>query len=211
MRLKPGDPACDDADEIRKAAERGAALTRQLLAFSRSQTLEAKVLDLTSVVQQMGTMLRRLSGDRVQVKIHASGNPAYVRMEPGQLEQVLLNLVVNARDAMPDGGVIEVEVGPVMLDEHSVLRYSRIPAGPYARIVVRDSGTGIDPKMQAHIFEPFVTTKAPSKGTGLGLSIVYGIAKEAGGTVTYATAVNQGTTFEVLLPLVDVGSADTLG
>ena len=210
MRLKPGDPACDDADEIRKAAERGAALTRQLLAFSRSQTLEAKVLDLTGVVQQLGTMLQRLAGDRVQVNILSSGDPAYVRMEPGQLEQVLLNLVVNARDAMPDGGVIEVEAGRVMLDERSVLRYSRIPAGPYARITVRDNGTGIDPKMQAHIFEPFVTTKGPSKGTGLGLSIVYGIAKEAGGTVTYATAPKQGTTFEVLLPLIDVGS-DTLG
>jgi signal transduction histidine kinase len=97
------------------------------------------------------------------------------------------------------------------LDERSVLRYSRVPAGDYARIAVRDTGTGIDPKMQAHIFEPFVTTKGPSKGTGLGLSIVYGIAKEAGGTVTYATAPNQGTTFEVLLPLVEPEAADPIG
>jgi two-component system cell cycle sensor histidine kinase/response regulator CckA len=208
MRLKPGDPACADADEIRKAAERGAALTRQLLAFSRSQTLEAKVLDLTGVVKQLATMLQRLAGDSIQLRIRASSDATHVRMEPGQLEQVLLNLVVNARDAMPDGGTIEVEAGPVTLDERGALRYSRIPAGEYARIAVRDTGTGIDPKMQAHIFEPFVTTKGPSKGTGLGLSIVYGIAKEAGGTVTYATAPNRGTTFEVLLPLVEPETSD---
>jgi two-component system cell cycle sensor histidine kinase/response regulator CckA len=202
MRLPPGDPARDDADEIRKAAERGASLTRQLLAFSRSQTLEAKVLDLTQVVQQLGSMLQRLAGDRVQVRIHVFGNP-HVRMEPGQLEQVLLNLVVNARDAMPEGGTIDVESGPIGLDERGVLHYSGIEPGEYARIAVRDSGGGIDPELQPHIFEPFVTTKGPSKGTGLGLSIVYGIVKEAGGTVAYTTSPDRGTTFEVLVPLVE--------
>ncbi len=204
MHLPPGAPARDDAEEIRKAAERGAALTRQLLAFSRSQTLEAKVLGLTQVVQQLGSMLQRLAGDRVQVRIHVSGNP-HVRMEPGQLEQVLLNLVVNARDAMPEGGTIDVDSGPITLDERGVLHYSGIRPGEYARIAVRDTGVGIDPGVQAHIFEPFVTTKGPSKGTGLGLSIVYGIAKEAGGTVTYTTSPDRGTTFEVLVPLVEAG------
>jgi two-component system cell cycle sensor histidine kinase/response regulator CckA len=203
LHLAPGDAAHDDAEEIRKAAERGAALTRQLLAFSRSQTLEAKVLDLTDVVQRLGSMLQRLAGDLVPLRIHGSGETVRVRMEPGQLEQVLLNLVVNARDAMPDGGTIDVEVGRVCLDDRSVLGYSGIPIGPYARLAVRDTGGGIDPDLQAHIFEPFFTTKDPSKGTGLGLSIVYGIVKEAGGTVTYTTAPQEGTTFEVLLPLVE--------
>ena len=202
MRFAPGDPTRDDAEEIRRAAERGAALTRQLLAFSRSQTLEAQVLDLAPIVEQLGSMLQRLAGDRVQVRIHVSGAP-HVRMEPGLLEQVLLNLVVNARDAMPDGGTIDVEAGTITLDERAALHYSGIPAGGYARIAVRDTGIGIAPEMQDRIFEPFVTTKDPSKGTGLGLSIVYGIAKESGGTVTYSTAPDRGTTFEVLVPLVD--------
>ena len=202
MRFPPGDPTRDDAEEIRRAAERGAALTRQLLAFSRSQTLEAKVLDLAPIVEQLGSMLQRLAGDRVQVRIHVSGAP-HVRMEPGQFEQVLLNLVVNARDAMPDGGAIDIEAGAITLDERTAPHYSGIPAGGYARIAVRDTGVGIAPEMQDRIFEPFVTSKDPSKGTGLGLSIVYGIAKESGGTVTYSTAPARGTTFEVLIPLVE--------
>ena len=132
-------------------------------------------------------------------------------MEPGQLEQVLLNLVVNARDAMPNGGTIDVECGRITLDERAVLRYSGIPPGEYARIAVRDTGGGIDPNMQAHIFEPFVTTKGPSQGTGLGLSIVYGIAKEAGGAIAYTTSPDQGTTFEFLVPLVEAGALGARG
>jgi signal transduction histidine kinase len=115
---------------------------------------------------------------------------------------VLMNLVVNARDAMPGGGTVRVLIGSIRLDEHSVLRYPGMSDGAFARIAVSDTGAGIDPEMQPYVFEPFFTTKGPSKGTGLGLSIVYGIAKDAGGTVTFSTTPGKGTTFEVLLPLV---------
>ncbi len=200
LRLEDDDPAKEETEEIRLAAERGAALTRQLLAFSRSQMLEAKLLDLNEVVAGLESMLQRLAGDRVPVTIRVSGAPTHVRIEPGQLEQVLVNLVVNARDSMPDGGSVHVLVEPIHLDERAVLRYPGLSDGPFARIAVTDSGPGIDPDVQPHIFEPF-STKGPSKGTGLGLSIVYGIAKEAGGTVSFFTSKHEGTTFEVLLPL----------
>ena len=201
LRLKPGDPSFDEAQEIRKAAERGASLTRQLLAFSRSQMLEAKLVDLNLIVPQCEGMLQRLAGDAVTLRISAAGVPTRVRIEPGQLEQVLMNLVVNARDAMPGGGTIDVRIEPVVLDDRSVLRYPGIADRAFGRIAVTDTGDGIPLDMQPHLFEPFFTTKDPSKGTGLGLSIVYGIAKDAGGTVSFATADKQGTTFEVLLPL----------
>jgi two-component system cell cycle sensor histidine kinase/response regulator CckA len=203
LRMKPDDPSYDEAHEIRKAAERGAALTRQLLVFSRSQMLETQLIDLNLIVPQLDGMMERMAGDHVSVSIRVSGTPTYVRIEPGRLEQVLMNLVVNARDAMPNGGTIEVQVERIFLDERAVLRYPGISDGAFARIAVTDTGDGIDPDMQAHIFEPFFTTKNPEKGTGLGLSIVYGIAKEAGGTISFITGPQQGTTFEVLLPLAD--------
>jgi PAS domain S-box-containing protein len=196
-----GDPTREEAEEIRKAAERGAALTHQLMAFSRSQMLQPKLVELNDAIRQAEGTLQRVGGDRARVEVHVSSTALLVRIEPGQLEQVLLNLVVNARDAMPDGGTIGVEVGAVELDERDALRYSDLPAGTYARIAVTDDGEGIDADAQPHIFEPFFTTKVPSKGTGLGLSIVYGIAKDAGGTVSFSTRPGQGTTFEVLLPL----------
>jgi signal transduction histidine kinase len=148
-------------------------------------------------------MLRRLT-DNVELRIETPGPPPFVRAEPGQIEQVLLNLVVNARDAMPDGGTIDIVAEAVELPEPAILAYPDLMAGRYARIVVRDTGVGIDPETQRHVFEPFFTTKDPDKGTGLGLSIVYGIAKEAGGTVTFSsmsTGPSRGTTFEVLLPI----------
>ena len=201
LRLKPGDPSFDEAQEIRKAAERGASLTRQLLAFSRSQMIEATLVDLNLIGPQCEGMLQRLAGDAVTLRIRTAGVPTRVRIEPGQLEQVLMNLVVNARDAMPGGGTIDVRIEPVVLDDRSVLRYPGIADRAFGRIAVTDTGDGIPLDMQPHLFEPFFTTKDPSKGTGLGLSIVYGIAKDAGGTVSFATADKQGTTFEVLLPL----------
>jgi two-component system, cell cycle sensor histidine kinase and response regulator CckA len=200
-QLDAADPSREEATEIRKAAERGAALTRQLMAFSRSQMLEAKLVELNDAIRQAEGTLQRVAGDRMTVEVHVSSTALLVRIEPGQLEQVLLNLVVNARDAMPEGGTIGVEVGAVQLDERAALRYSGLSGGSYARIAVSDRGEGIDPDKQPHIFEPFFTTKGPSKGTGLGLSIVYGIAKDAGGTVSFSTRPGQGTTFEVLLPL----------
>jgi two-component system cell cycle sensor histidine kinase/response regulator CckA len=202
MRMTVADPAFDEAQEIRKAAERGASLTRQLMTFSRNQMLEAKLVDLNVSVPEMENMLQRLAGDDVPVRITMTSAATHVRIEPGQLEQVMLNLVVNARDAMPEGGTIDVLVEHITLDDRAVLRYPGISEGAFARIAVRDTGEGIHPDQQAHVFEPFFTTKDPAKGTGLGLSIVYGIAKEAGGTVSFSTAPQQGTTFEVLLPLV---------
>ena len=203
MSLKPDDPSRHESDEIRRAALRGAALTRQLLAFSRSQKPDAKLLDLNEAVLRLESILRGLVGERVSLTVRVSSTPTRVRVEPGQLEQMLLNLVVNARDAMPEGGTIDVLVEPVRLDERSVLRYPGIADGPFARLAVTDTGVGIDPDVEAHIFEPLFTTKDASKGTGLGLSIVYGIAKAAGGTVSFTTGPTQGTTFEVLLPLVE--------
>jgi two-component system cell cycle sensor histidine kinase/response regulator CckA len=206
LQMAPSDPSFGEAQEIRKAAERGASLTRQLLAFSRSQMLEAQLVDLNAMVPQLDGMLQRLAGDDVPVRLTTAGVPTAVRIEPGQLEQVLMNLVVNARDAMPGGGTIEVRVEPITLDERSALRYPGICEGRFARIAVSDTGDGIPLDMQPHLFEPFFTTKDPSKGTGLGLSIVYGIAKDAGGTVTFSTAPTQGTTFEVLLPMAEARS-----
>jgi PAS domain S-box-containing protein len=201
MRLEEGDPSRDDAEEIRKAAERGAALTRQLLAFSLSQALEARLIDLNEAIARMESMLQRLAGDCVKVDVRVAETPVRVRIEPGQLEQVLLNLVVNGRDAMPAGGTVTIAVGSITIDGADARRYPALPDGEFARISVADTGIGIDPATQPHIFEPFFTTKGPSKGTGLGLSIVYGIAKDAGGTVAFFTAPERGTTFEVLLPL----------
>jgi two-component system cell cycle sensor histidine kinase/response regulator CckA len=202
LRLQAGDPARDDAEEIRKAAERGAALTKQLLAFSRGQPLKAQLVDVNELVERLQTMLQRVATDRIHVRVRTSGTVVRAHVEPGQLEQALINLVVNARDAMADGGDIAVDVSTLVLDEQNTLRFPAIAMGTYARIAVSDTGTGIDAAAQSHIFEPFFTTKGPQKGTGLGLSIVYGIAKEAGGTVTFSTKPNEGTTFEVLLPLV---------
>ena len=202
MRLTPDDITSLDAHEIRKAAERGASLTRRLLTFSRSQRTDARIVDLHSFVRDDENMLQRLVGTGVVLQIDTPGDPPRVLIEPGQLEQILLNLLVNARDATPDGGAIDVTISAVAVGVAERVRYPDITAGMYGRIRVRDTGSGIAPDMQAHVFEPFFTTKDPEKGTGLGLSIVYGIAKDAGGTVTFSTAQNEGTTFDVLLPAI---------
>ena len=141
-------------------------------------------------------------GAAVTLNIHAIGQPPIVRIEPGQLEQVLMNLAVNARDAMPDGGGIDITLDTIEVDEHNAANYPGVPSYRYARIAVKDSGVGMDSDLQRQIFEPFFTTKDPDKGTGLGLSIVYTIAKESGGTVTCTSAPGKGTTFEVLLPVM---------
>ncbi len=202
-RLKPDDPSRTDAEEIGRAAERGAALTKQLLAFSRRQTLEPQVFDLHGVVRGLAPILKRLAGDTVDVRLHTEGEAPRIRVEPGHVEQVLLNLVVNARDAMAGGGAIDVHVDSVTLGADTAPAYGNLPPGPYARLSVADSGKGMDAETQRHVFEPFFTTKDPSKGTGLGLSIVYAIAKDAGGAVVFTSSSagpRRGTTFEVLLP-----------
>jgi signal transduction histidine kinase len=200
LRLTKDDPMYSDVLEIAEAAERGAALTRQLLAFSRRQAMEPEVLDLHKVVRGFDSMLQRLSGD-IELGLHTPGPAPLVRIEPGQIEQVVMNLVVNARDAVPEGGTIDVYADIVTVDAQTMARYPAVVPGSYARIAVRDTGAGIDPGIERHVFEPFFTTKDPAKGTGLGLSIVYGIAKHAGGGVTFSSTPGRGTIFEVLFPL----------
>ncbi len=200
-RLPAGHPAQTEAAEIVKAAERGATFTRRLLAFSGRPTHEPRVLDAHEIVAGMESVLRRLTSDGIDLRLHTPGPAPLVRVDSGELEQVLLNLVVNARDAMPTGGAIDITVEGVTVDERAARRHPDLPAGPYVRLSVHDTGIGIAPDVQPHLFEPFFTTKGPAKGTGLGLSIVYSIVKEAGGTVTAESAPERGTTFDVLLPL----------
>ncbi len=190
-----------EAEEIRKAAERGAALTRQLLAFSRPQAFEPQVLDLHAHVSSLETTLDRIAGSAVTMTLRTPGEAPFAKVDPGQLQQVLMNLVINARDAMPNGGTLKIRVDSFDVNQHNAARYPGLPAYRYARIAVQDSGVGMDAALQSHVFEPFFTTKEAAKGTGLGLSIVYSIAKEAGGTVTCVSAPGKGTTFEVLLPV----------
>jgi len=201
LRLKTDPTAREDALEIRRAAERGAALTKQLLAFSRSQKLEPTLLDLCTVVRQMGAMLQQVAGPEYPIAITTCDHPVTTRAEPGQIEQVLLNLVANARDAMPGGGTIDVEVSAIEYDGARRGRYAGLPAGEYIRLAVHDGGAGIRQDHQAHVFEPFFTTKGTT-ATGLGLSIVYGIARDLGGTVTFSTGTDDGTTFEVIVPRI---------
>jgi two-component system cell cycle sensor histidine kinase/response regulator CckA len=194
-------PAHVEAVEIRKAAERGASFTRQLLAFGRRQALEPQAVDVHQAARAFDSTLRRIIGSGVTVTIEMPGPSPIVRMEPGQIEQVLMNLAVNARDAMPDGGTMHIRLDAVDVDKRNKAKYPGMPASRYARVAVKDSGVGMDADLQRQIFEPFFTTKDPDKGTGLGLSIVYTIAKEAGGTVTCTSSPGKGTTFEVLLPV----------
>ena len=201
LRLPKDHPAREEADEIQQAAERGVALTRQLLSFSRRQALQPEEMDLASAVPALKTLLQRMIGDGIELKIRAE-RPARVRIEPAQLQQVLTNLCVNARDAMPKGGSIDIDVTTAAVKDGDEAAQYPLPPGRYGRIAVRDTGKGVDPKVRANIFEPFVTTKEQQKGTGLGLSIVYGIAKDWGGTVTFTSSPRRGATFEVLVPLL---------
>jgi two-component system, cell cycle sensor histidine kinase and response regulator CckA len=195
-------PSRIEAEEIKTSAERGAALTRQLLAFSRPHAFEPQVLDLRSQVSNFEPTLERIVGTAVTTTLRLSEETLSVKVDPGQLQQVLMNLVINARDAMPNGGTLEIRVDSLAIDGRNAARYPGLPNYRFARVAVQDSGVGMDAETRSHVFEPFFTTKEASKGTGLGLSIVYSIAKEAGGTVTCVSTPGKGTTFEVLLPIV---------
>jgi PAS domain S-box-containing protein len=193
----------DELAEIRRAAGRAASLTNQLLAFSRRQVLEPKVLDLNVVVTDLQNMLQRLIGEDVDLVIRRHPGIGRVLADPGQLEQVLLNLVVNARDAMPRGGRLLIETVDVEVDEADQARRRIVGPGRYAMLAVSDTGHGIPPEIREHLFEPFFTTKEQGKGTGLGLATVYGIVKQSGGYVFVYSEPGEGTTFKIYLPLTD--------
>ena len=201
-RLDPSQPQHRHAEAIQKAAARGALLTRQLLAFSRKEVLAPSVLDIHLVVAEMEEMLRRLIGEHIELVIVLGDRPLHVRADRGQLEQVVMNLAVNARDAMADGGVLTVEVATVDLPAPSQPSSGSTPAVPLVAITVTDTGCGMDPATAARMFEPFFTTKEQGKGTGLGLSTVYGIVEQSGGSIEVDSLPGRGTTFTVYLPLL---------
>jgi len=206
--LDPSDPRADDVKQIRSAADRASALTRQLLAFSRKQILQPRVLDLNTVVTSLEPMLRRLIGADISISV-SSGARGYVVADPGQLEQVLVNLVVNARDAMPQGGRITIETMNKELDENYSSEHSPVIPGRYIALAVGDTGIGMDKDTKEHAFDPFFTTKEAGKGTGLGLATVYGIVNQSGGYVWIESEPGLGSTIKVYLPEVSAAAAFT--
>jgi two-component system cell cycle sensor histidine kinase/response regulator CckA len=203
-RMGPADTMRKDMEEVKKAADRASGLTRQLLAFSRRQFIAAKVLDLNALVANMDGMLRRLIGeDIVELSTELDASTGAIKADPGQVEQVIMNLVVNARDAMPKGGRLTIETKNVTIGKETSLDAVGVAAGSYVLLLVRDNGHGMDAETRSHLFEPFFTTKEKGKGTGLGLSTVYGIVKQSGGNITVESAPDRGTTFRIYFPRVE--------
>jgi len=199
-RLEPGQPLHRNASEVQKAAARGALLTRQLLAFSRKELIAPRALDVNLVVAEMESMLRRLIGEQIELETSLAGFPLLVRCDRGQLEQVILNLAVNARDAMPTGGRLAIGVAAADLEDAALLDHPGARPGPHVALTVSDQGCGMDAHTLAHLFEPFFTTKSAGKGTGLGLSTVYGIVQQSSGHVRVESEPGRGSTFTVFLP-----------
>jgi two-component system, cell cycle sensor histidine kinase and response regulator CckA len=204
--LPPGHPGRSDLEEIRSAAQRASELTSRILSFSRRQDIRPRVTDLNEVVRGVEQILRRTLPASIQLELDAHTSPCVTRIDPGELEQILVNLVVNARDAMPDGGTVALETRHLLLDEAYADEHLDVEPGAYVAIDVSDTGHGIDAATCARIFDPFFTTKAPGKGTGLGLSTVYGIVNRLGGHVRVYSEPGQGTLFRVYLP--EVAAAD---
>ena len=203
QQFKPGDTAHDDVGQLLAASQRAAQLTKQLLLFSRRQIVQPRVLELNGIVSNLEKMLRRVLGEDIQLVTSLAPHLASIRADAGQVEQVVVNLAVNARDAMPNGGKITIETANVSLDADLLDENSRVEPGEYVMLAVTDTGTGMDAETQRHVFEPFFTTKEPGKGTGLGLATVYGIVQRFDGHVTLESELGKGTTFRLYFPQVE--------
>ena len=208
QKVGKSSPLYGEVEEIRRAGDRAASLTQQLLAFSRKQIIEPKVLDLNFLTSDLGKMLIRLIGENIDLKIVHGKNLGLVKVDPAQFDQVLINLAVNARDAMPDGGTLLFETANVELDEgYCAQRPYQIYPGRFVRLSVSDTGHGMTEETSKQIFEPFFTTKAKGTGTGLGLSMIYGAVKQSGGSIEVYSEVGIGTTFKIYLPRVEEEAA----
>jgi PAS domain S-box-containing protein len=203
LELKEGDSLKGNIEEIKAAVDRATSLTRQLLAFSRRQILDTKVLDLNTIIRDLDKMLRRVIGEDIELVTLLSDGVGTVKTDPGWMEQVIINLAVNARDAMPSGGKLIIETTNVELDESYAHSHVAMKPGRYVKLCVGDTGIGMSPEVREHLFEPFFTTKEKGKGTGLGLSTVYGIVMQSGGNIWVYSEPGLGTTFKIYLPRVD--------
>ncbi len=210
LKMHATDERRHELHEIRKALEQGASLTRQLLAFSRKQMLETRILDLNELLASMESMLRRLIRENIQLEIHFGKNLGKIKGDSGQFQQMILNLSINALDAMPEGGQLTVETSTTEWTQEYAKQNPGSAPGHYSKLTVSDTGTGMDEKIQSRIFEPFFTTKERGKGTGLGLSTVYGIVKQSGGQISVSSQPGKGTTFHIYLPHVDQPADQTL-
>ena len=201
--LASDDPKRDDLEQIKRAGQRAASLTSQLLAFSRKQVLQPRILELNDAILEASTILGRLIGEDIGLVVVPQPGLGLVKADPGQVQQIIMNLAVNARDAMPQGGKLTIEAANVDVDQNYVRRHPAGSVGRYVMLAISDNGMGMDAETQSHIFEPFFTTKGPHKGTGLGLSTVYGIVKQSDGFIWVYSELGKGTTFKIYLPRVE--------